>query len=77
VPTPVDMSKVQRQILADKPRVTRFPIQWGGETSAADGAAATEDNQVSVQMFVLLSIYRALQFTARFVYKFHFNLRRR
>ena len=27
----LDMSKVQRQILADKPRVTKFPIQWGAE----------------------------------------------
>jgi len=28
-PKPLDMSKVNRQILADKPRVTRFPIDWG------------------------------------------------
>jgi len=27
-PMPLDMSKVNRQILADKPRVTRFPIDW-------------------------------------------------
>lgn len=28
---PVDISKVTRTIVADKPRVTRFPIQWDGE----------------------------------------------
>ena len=27
-PSPLDMTKVVRQILADKPRVTRFPINW-------------------------------------------------
>eukprot|EP00549_Striatella_unipunctata_P014999 CAMPEP_0118708896 /NCGR_PEP_ID=MMETSP0800-20121206/22242_1 /TAXON_ID=210618 ORGANISM="Striatella unipunctata, Strain CCMP2910" /NCGR_SAMPLE_ID=MMETSP0800 /ASSEMBLY_ACC=CAM_ASM_000638 /LENGTH=191 /DNA_ID=CAMNT_0006612341 /DNA_START=36 /DNA_END=611 /DNA_ORIENTATION=- len=27
-PKPYDLNKVQRQILADKPRVTRFPISW-------------------------------------------------
>jgi histone chaperone ASF1 len=26
---PIDLSKVTRQILADKPRVTKFPIPWG------------------------------------------------
>ncbi len=26
------LHRVQRQILADKPRVTKFPIPWGGET---------------------------------------------
>lgn len=28
-PMPLDMSKVERTILADKPRVTRFNINWG------------------------------------------------
>eukprot|EP00540_Astrosyne_radiata_P011606 CAMPEP_0116825762 /NCGR_PEP_ID=MMETSP0418-20121206/2154_1 /TAXON_ID=1158023 /ORGANISM="Astrosyne radiata, Strain 13vi08-1A" /LENGTH=208 /DNA_ID=CAMNT_0004454323 /DNA_START=1280 /DNA_END=1906 /DNA_ORIENTATION=+ len=28
-PQPLDMNKVLRQILADKPRVTKFPIPWG------------------------------------------------
>jgi len=28
-PLPLDMGKVVRTILADKPRVTRFPINWG------------------------------------------------
>lgn len=30
-PSPLDMTKVVRTILADKPRVTRFPISWTGE----------------------------------------------
>jgi len=28
--SPIDLSKVFRTIVADKPRVTRFPIQWSG-----------------------------------------------
>ena len=28
-PKPLDMDKVRRVILSEKPRVTRFPIQWG------------------------------------------------
>ena len=28
-PLPLDLSKVERTILADKPRVTRFQINWG------------------------------------------------
>lgn len=31
-PLPLDVTKVTRQILADKPRVTKFPIPWGDET---------------------------------------------
>jgi histone chaperone ASF1 len=30
-PTPIDLNKVVRTILADKPRVTRFPISWDGK----------------------------------------------
>jgi histone chaperone ASF1 len=29
---PLDLSKVVRTIVADKPRVTRFPIQWEGDS---------------------------------------------
>jgi len=32
-PMPLDKQKVQRRILADKPRVTRFPIQWNKPTN--------------------------------------------
>jgi len=30
-PLPLDMNKISRQILADKPRVTRFPIDWSNQ----------------------------------------------
>ena len=30
---PVDFNKLMRQILADKPRVTRFPIDWSGNSA--------------------------------------------
>ena len=30
-PKPLDLSKVRRHVLAEKPRVTRFPISWGDE----------------------------------------------
>eukprot|EP00557_Chaetoceros_sp_GSL56_P014695 CAMPEP_0176477908 /NCGR_PEP_ID=MMETSP0200_2-20121128/895_1 /TAXON_ID=947934 /ORGANISM="Chaetoceros sp., Strain GSL56" /LENGTH=218 /DNA_ID=CAMNT_0017873793 /DNA_START=278 /DNA_END=931 /DNA_ORIENTATION=+ len=30
---PIDLSKVVRTIVADKPRVTRFPIQWDGDSA--------------------------------------------
>jgi len=30
-PSPIDLNKVNRTILADKPRVTRFPINWTGK----------------------------------------------
>lgn len=33
---PSKLNQVQRQILADKPRVTKFPIPWGTETVAAN-----------------------------------------
>mmetsp|Transcript_8800 Transcript_8800/g.19010 ORF Transcript_8800/g.19010 Transcript_8800/m.19010 type:complete len:372 (+) Transcript_8800:254-1369(+) len=31
IPNPVPLERIQRQILADKPRVTKFPISWGDE----------------------------------------------
>ena len=31
IPHPVPPEHIQRQILADKPRVTKFPISWGDE----------------------------------------------
>ena len=35
-PNPVDINKVFRNILADQPRVTRFPINWNGAALAMD-----------------------------------------
>lgn len=45
---PIDYSKLMRQILADKPRVTRFPIDWSGagdQQISATTTATTEDQQ--------------------------------
>lgn len=33
-PKPLDMNKVRRSVLAEKPRVTRFPIQWEDNKNA-------------------------------------------
>jgi histone chaperone ASF1 len=42
---PIDLSKVTRQILADKPRVTKFPIPWGDSDLVV---SQQNDAQVSV-----------------------------
>jgi histone chaperone ASF1 len=39
--SPIDLSKVYRTIVADKPRVTRFPIQWSGPISNSGVDAST------------------------------------
>jgi histone chaperone ASF1 len=41
-PTPFDKNKVQRRILADKPRVTRFPIQWSKQSTDTDAPGESE-----------------------------------
>jgi histone chaperone ASF1 len=43
----LDMAQVERTILADKPRVTKFPIQWG--TPDAPMMANDENNQAAQQ----------------------------
>jgi histone chaperone ASF1 len=59
-PNPVDISKLYRNILADQPRVTRFAIDWSGETngasngllmassSGAEANQADDDEDVSI-----------------------------
>lgn len=45
-PRPIELNKLQRNILADKPRVTRFAIDWGGQGERRDdgmGPLAGED----------------------------------
>lgn len=37
-PAVPDMTKIQRQILSDKPRITRFQINWEGETTATNAS---------------------------------------
>lgn len=41
-PRPVDINKLQRSILADKPRVTRFPIDWGGANPSSPSDASAD-----------------------------------
>uniref|UniRef100_A0A7R9YYF3 Anti-silencing function protein 1 n=1 Tax=Pseudictyota dubia TaxID=2749911 RepID=A0A7R9YYF3_9STRA len=41
-PQPLDLSKVVRTILADKPRVTRFPIVWNKQDVAGEAQQTTE-----------------------------------
>eukprot|EP00607_Mallomonas_marina_P008949 CAMPEP_0182422652 /NCGR_PEP_ID=MMETSP1167-20130531/8396_1 /TAXON_ID=2988 /ORGANISM="Mallomonas Sp, Strain CCMP3275" /LENGTH=240 /DNA_ID=CAMNT_0024600887 /DNA_START=37 /DNA_END=759 /DNA_ORIENTATION=- len=56
-PNPIDISKVFRNILADEPRVTRFPIDWSGGNSSFPDAppvqsetaeAADAENEVDM-----------------------------
>jgi histone chaperone ASF1 len=42
IPTPLDMKQVQRQILADKPRVTKFTIPWDETDKAIVSEAGSE-----------------------------------
>lgn len=37
LPNPVPLEHIQRQILADKPRVTKFPISWGDDQTTSNG----------------------------------------
>lgn len=43
LPDPIPLEHIQRQILADKPRVTKFPISWGDEETMADHAPPIAD----------------------------------
>ena len=44
IPNPVPLEHIQRQILADKPRVTKFPISWSEEQ------APSQQNQNQTQL---------------------------
>ncbi|ETV69730.1 hypothetical protein H257_14579 [Aphanomyces astaci] len=43
-PAIVDIHKLQRNILADKPRVTRFPIDWAPGATGAPATAEFDEN---------------------------------
>ena len=36
IPNPIEISKLHRSILADQPRVTRFAIDWSGDSSGVN-----------------------------------------
>ncbi|EGZ17417.1 hypothetical protein PHYSODRAFT_354581 [Phytophthora sojae] len=46
-PARVDVSKLQRNILADKPRVTRFPIDWSPAGAQDPNAMEDGNNQAA------------------------------
>mmetsp|Transcript_12448 Transcript_12448/g.31347 ORF Transcript_12448/g.31347 Transcript_12448/m.31347 type:complete len:294 (-) Transcript_12448:200-1081(-) len=50
IPNPVPLEHIQRQILADKPRVTKFPISWGDEQPANNDTAAASANSTGAAM---------------------------
>ena len=43
--SPIDLNKVTRTIVADKPRVTRFPIQWDGEPLVGQDLSLEQSNR--------------------------------
>ena len=45
----LDLTKVVRTIVADKPRVTRFPIQWSGEIQKSEVEQEQEHHQEVVE----------------------------
>lgn len=49
IPENIPLDRIQRQILADKPRVTKFPIPWGDEdkTMQEQGEAMQENPAAS------------------------------
>jgi histone chaperone ASF1 len=54
LPNPIPVEYIQRQILADKPRVTKFPIPWGAEDEkqmqqAAQGGAGNNQAMMGEQ----------------------------
>ncbi|KAL7521492.1 hypothetical protein ACHAWX_006162 [Stephanocyclus meneghinianus] len=44
-PRPLDMTKIRRNVLAEKPRVTRFPIHWGNEEEENSNIMQEEPQQ--------------------------------
>lgn len=48
-PKPLDMNKVRRCVLSEKPRVTRFPVQWGDkeelQNTVEEGGSSTAAGQ--------------------------------
>ena len=53
-PQPIPLHMIKRHILADKPRVTKFPISWGDEDvlpQQAQAAAGQEQQQQQSSLF--------------------------
>ena len=45
----LDLTKVYRNIVADKPRVTRFPIKWSGIENSSSSEMEVEDDEEEEQ----------------------------
>mmetsp|Transcript_21547 Transcript_21547/g.52067 ORF Transcript_21547/g.52067 Transcript_21547/m.52067 type:complete len:244 (-) Transcript_21547:234-965(-) len=48
-PKPLDMNKVRRLVLSDKPRVTRFPIQWGDKEEPQQASQQDQNDHQAQQ----------------------------
>ena len=48
-PMPLDMSKVRRAVLSEKPRVTRFAIPWGDKEESENAGQIGEVQQLQPQ----------------------------
>ncbi len=53
LPNPIPLERIQRQILADKPRVTKFPISWGDEETAESNNSTPATLQYEMQAQVM------------------------
>lgn len=49
LPKPIPIENIQRQILADKPRVTKFPISWGEDPNINKDNNAIQQTQQPMQ----------------------------
>jgi histone chaperone ASF1 len=66
-PNPVEINFLHRNILADQPRVTRFAIDWSGDSAVAavgdagpDDAAQVEEEEEDVRPAVFIAICLSL-----------------
>jgi histone chaperone ASF1 len=48
IPNPVPLEHIQRQILADKPRVTKFPISWSEEAPQQNQQSGADGNNTNM-----------------------------
>jgi histone chaperone ASF1 len=49
IPNPIPLEYIQRQILADKPRVTKFPIPWGEPEEEKQTSTVTASGVMDMQ----------------------------
>eukprot|EP00429_Kryptoperidinium_foliaceum_P004501 CAMPEP_0176025018 /NCGR_PEP_ID=MMETSP0120_2-20121206/12234_1 /TAXON_ID=160619 /ORGANISM="Kryptoperidinium foliaceum, Strain CCMP 1326" /LENGTH=229 /DNA_ID=CAMNT_0017358201 /DNA_START=180 /DNA_END=869 /DNA_ORIENTATION=+ len=59
LPNPIPLERIQRQILADKPRVTKFPISWGEQEDSS--SQALQQQQQEALQYEMKAQAQALQ----------------